>query len=329
MPAAFFSQGDQIIFSKNLITFGKQITCSMPPNTFDFKHRIRPFYWVLFGAVIFDMVNTLAGQPESFWRHPETAIRFDGLSINNLTNHFFVFFLGQGWPVYLFTCITYLIALFLLVHRLPWRISIITMLSVIFAHYYQASNWLAIRWHMGMQGPFFYGLVISSAIAILTFPSMRSSKAIQRLRWIMVFAMLTDAVVTLWGQPSGYWLHPAIVDEGNEVSRFFLTRGWYAYLFEQALICIGVFWLISVLPTTWGFITALSFTFAGFTGASNWFFYRWILGLEAPIIFGMVLSSAIVLLSLCLAKKGEEKNASLTAEESVLKDNNKKAWTWC
>ncbi len=261
---------------------------------------------VMVAVLIFDMVNTLAGQPESFWHNAQTAIRGDGLSINNPTNHMFMFFLGNGWPAYLVSNMAYLLVLFLVTGALPRKWALVTIFSVIFAHFYDGSNWLAVRWHLGFEGPFFYGLAIATGIAVAAFPANYSGEAVKRLHWVMLFAMLTDAIVTLRGQPPGYWLHPEIVDEGNQVSKFFLTKGWYAYLFEQAIILLGIYRLMSVLPKRGAIITALGFTFAGFLGASNWFFYRWIWGMKAPVIFGVVLSLGIVLLTYSSRRKVKE-----------------------
>jgi hypothetical protein len=281
-------------------------------------HTVTRLRLVMSAMLIFDMLNTLAGQPESFWHNAQTAIRGDGLSINNPTNHMFMFFLGHGWPAYLVTNMAYLLVLFLVIAVLPRKIALVTIFSVIFGYFFDTSNWLAVRWHLGLEGPFFYGLAVSTILAFAAFPANHSREAVKSLRWIMLFAMLMDAVVTLRGQPPGYWLNPAIVDEGNQVSKFFLTKGWYAYLFEQAVIILAVFRLIYVLPKRGAIITVLGFTFAGFIGASNWFFYRWILGMQAPVIFGGVLSLAIVLLTYSSGRKVKEAAETAAMHEAPL-----------
>jgi hypothetical protein len=50
----------------------------------------------MLGVMLFSVINTLIGQPKSFWYAPESAIRGDGLSIHNSTNPTFEFFLGHG-----------------------------------------------------------------------------------------------------------------------------------------------------------------------------------------------------------------------------------------
>src|ERR1700677_1258800 len=99
--------------------------------------------WVMICAIVFSLINTLAGQPESFWHHPETAIRGDGLSIHNETNQTFEFFLGRGWQAYLIANLIYLSGAFLLVSALPRMPALIVIFSFIFGHYFGATNWLA------------------------------------------------------------------------------------------------------------------------------------------------------------------------------------------
>ena len=259
--------------------------------------------WVMAAVIIFSMANTLAGQPAGYWHNAALAIRGDGLSITNPTNHTFEFFLGSGWLPFVFAALAYLAGMLLLASVLPRKPALIFIFSVIFGHYYGGSNWLAVRWHLGFQGPIFYSLALSACIVFAAFPSNGAAHAIKSLRWIMVFALLTDALMTLIGQPHGYWHHPHLVDEGNQFSKFFLEHGWYVYVLEQLIICVACFWLVSVLSNRWVLIIAFGFIFGGFSGASNWFFYRWIWGMQAPVIFGCVLSTAIVYWAFFLKKK--------------------------
>jgi hypothetical protein len=281
--------------------------------------------WVMASAILFNILITLAGQPNSFWHDPHTAIRGDGLSIYNATNHMFLFFLESGWVVFLIATSTYLLVMYLLVTFLPARLALITMCSLIFAHYYDGSNWLAVRWHMGIQGPFLYGLAIAAGITQAAFPYFGNGRSIKSLRWIAIFAMLTDALVTLYGQPRGYWHNSSLVDEGNAASKYFLMQGWFAYALEQAVICSGIFYLVSIFSKRWGLFTVLCFILGGFTGASNWFFYRWIWGMQGPVIFGVILSAAMVLL---VVKPTAKTTTSPAADESkqLITGAGKKDW---
>ena len=101
----------------------------MPLFKFTSDQTVKRLRWVMIGAILFSMVNTLSGQPESFWHHPETAIRGDGLSIYNETNHTFDFFLGRGWMPYLLTSLIYLSAVFLIVSVLPRKLALIAIFS--------------------------------------------------------------------------------------------------------------------------------------------------------------------------------------------------------
>lgn len=86
---------------------------------------VKRLRWVM----LFSMIATLAGQPQEFWTFPERAIRFDGLSIYDHTNHKFEFFLGHGWEAYVLACAVYFAAAFTLVSVLPRRPALIAMFS--------------------------------------------------------------------------------------------------------------------------------------------------------------------------------------------------------
>ena len=260
---------------------------------------VKRLRWVMIGAILFSMVNTLFGQPVNFWHHPETALRGDGLSIYNETNHTFDFFLGLGWHAYLITSLIYLAGAFLLVSILPKRVALVTIFSFIFGHFFGATNWLAIRWHLGIVASSIYGLMLVPIIIFSAFPTPSSitDKIIKRLFWVMIGAMICDTINTLLGQPASYWLHPETVHEANQISRYFLAQGWYAFIFRDLIYFFGIFWLVLILPRRWALICIFYFMFTGFIGASNWFFYEWRMGMETPVIFGIMLSVIIVLLA--------------------------------
>jgi len=253
----------------------------------------------MIGAILFSMINTLSGQPESFWHHPETAIRGDGLSIYNETNQTFDFFLGRGWVPYLLACLIYLSAAFLFVSLLPRKAALTAIFSFLFGHFFEANNWLVVRWHLGLSATTWYGFVLSTSIVFAIFPttSSTSGQIVKRLRWMMLVPMFLDMINTLVGQPSSYWLHTETVHEANEVSRFFLIRGWYAYVFWDIFYFSAGFLLVSILPRRLALICIFIFTLTHFVGASNWFFYEWRMGIETPVLFGIILSVIIVLLA--------------------------------
>ena len=260
---------------------------------------IKRLRWVMVGAIIFSVINTLLGQPGSFWHHPESAIRGDGLSIYNTTNYTFDFFIGSGWFAYLITCFVYISLAFSIVSVLPKKAALITIFSFIFGHFFGATNWLAVRWHLGTNSEGIYGLVLAPVIVFAAFPQFGSNmdKIIKRFRWVMVGPMVLDLINTLIGQPSSYWLNPETVYESNPISRYLLIHGWYTYLLVHMIFIMGIFWLVSIFPKRIGLICIFFFMFGGFVGASCWFFYVWRLGMQAPVIFGIIISLFIVLLA--------------------------------
>ena len=271
----------------------------MPPIKFTGDPIVKRLRWVMTGAILFSMILTLAGQPESFWLHPATAIRGDGLSIYNPTNPCFEFFLGRGWQLFLLASLVYCGLAFLLVSLLPRRASLIVIFSVILGHYFGGSNWLAIHWHLGIPGPSLYGMALGLLIVLSAFPEPgpETDRGIKNLRWVMLAAMALDTTVTLLGQPAGYFHHPERVHEGNSFSYFLLSHGWYAYLSAHLVLFAGLFRLVPVLSRFWGMLVVFYFGLTGFIGGSNWFFFEWRMGMQTPVLYGIILSVSIVSLA--------------------------------
>jgi len=254
----------------------------------------------MIGVIIFNVVIALAGQPKNFWIHPENAIRGDGLSIYNATNHSFDFFLGHGWLAYLICVLIYATGAFILVSVLPRKIALITIFSFIFGHFFDTTNWLAVRCHFGFFSAPVYGLALSTIIVSWAFSVLNTKfdEVNKRLRWVMAAVILFDPINTLIGQPASYWLHPETVREGPEFWRNLLIQGWYAYCFVDLIYCFLIFWLVSILPKYLALIFILLFIFIHFVGSSCWFFYEWRMGIQAPVIFGIILSIIITMIIL-------------------------------
>ena len=278
---------------------------------------VKRLRWVMVAAIIFSLINTLAGQPGSFWQHRDTAMRGDGLSIHNATNHTFDFFLGRSWQAYVLANLVYISAAFLVVSILPRTAALIAVFSVIFGHFFGATNWLAVRWHWGLAAPSVYGFTLGAVIAAETFPASgpASDQIIKRLRWLMIAAMVLDGTNTLIGQPGSYLHHPETVHEGNQFFRWFLMQGWWGYVLVEAVYCSGMFLLVSILPKTGALTCIFAVILAHYAGASNWFFYEWRMGMQSPVIYGVVLSVAIVLLAFSRCRKTN--NAASMAGEPV------------
>jgi len=189
---------------------------------------VKQLRWLVAALIIFSMANTLAGQPAGYWHNPALAIRGDGLSINNPTNHTFEFFLGNGWIPFAVVALVYLAAMSLLASVLPRILALVFIFSATFGHYCAAFNWLATRWHLGIAGPSCLCFILVAIMVFTAFPIGEARHTAKTTRRIMLFAMLTDGIVTLIGQPAGYWHNPSLVYEGNAISKFFLLQGWYA-----------------------------------------------------------------------------------------------------
>jgi hypothetical protein len=76
-----------------------------------------------------------------------------------------------------------------------------------------------------------------------------------------------------------------------------MMHGWWVYILMDQAYCLGALWLASTLPRFFAVMTIFAFMFGHFIGAINWFFYDWRLGMECPVIYGIALSSIIVLVS--------------------------------
>ena len=245
-------------------------------------------------------VLTLIAQPASYWRFPHSAIRFDGLPIHSSTNPMFDFFLGHGWPAYLATVTLYAAAVWLLASVVPARLSMVAELTVILDLCYSGSNWIVVRWNAGTAGAMLYigvaGFLLASAVLSSVGPD--DANALKRMCLLMALATAIDAAFTLIGQPPGYWHNTAAVHEGNPIARYFLEIGWWAYA-AYILVWIAMPWLVAVRASRLtGWTIAFAFALGGLLGGSNWLFYVWRLGLQAPVIYGMLLSVLIVRLIL-------------------------------
>ena len=249
-------------------------------------------------AVIFaDMGLTLAGQPPAYWSQPGSAIRSDGLGIHDLTNHSFEFFLGTGWSAYLACYTAYAAACLLLVSVLPRWAALVMLFAVTLGHTYTGTNWLAIRWHVGMLASPLAGLGIGLP---LTLVGVRVAQAgpgpIRHLAWIAAATLLIDGLVTLLGQPGSYWVDPGTAYEANVVSRYFLIHGWGAFATYDMVYAFGLYLGILSLPRFAGLAVGFYFLVVSFNGASNWLFFVWRLGLPAVLAYAVLVSVALAVL---------------------------------
>ena len=130
----------------------------------------------------------------------------------------------------------------------------------------------------------------------MPFLKLSRDKRLRRLRWVMVGTVLFDHLSTILGQPASYWQNPETAQEMNRGAHYFLARGLSAYLLFT-LITVGfLFCLVSVLPRTMGLIIAFMVILIRYRAASSWLCYQTDLGLNGPLIYGIILSVLVVLL---------------------------------
>jgi len=261
------------------------------------EKRLRWMTLVLMAA---GAVLTLTAQPSSFWSLPATAIRFDGLPIHSSTNPMFDFFLGHGWLAYLAGLTLYGAIVWLLPALLPTRLAMVAELTVILALCYSQTNWIVVRWQTGTVGAVVYIAGVAFALTLAMLPAIndREGEELRRLCWLMALTTTVDGAFTLIGQPASYWRNTLMVHEANPLAKFFLQTGWWAYAAYIAAV-IAVPWLVSMrVSRDTGWVIILGTTLGGLFGGSNWLFYEWRLGLQAPIFYSMILSLMIVRLFL-------------------------------
>ena len=97
----------------------------------------------MIAVMALDFVNTLIGQPASFWVDPKTC--HEG-------NQFVRLFLSHGWWAFALMDLGYFVGAFRLVSALGGRSGLICVFSFIFIHFVGASNWFFYEWRLGIKG---------------------------------------------------------------------------------------------------------------------------------------------------------------------------------
>lgn len=139
---------------------------SMTCLKFTTDETVKRLCWVMVGVILFDDINTLLGQPATFWQHPETADEF-----NRLTH----FFISHGWAWYCVYELFYIGGAFFLARILPRRLGLVILLALILGHFDGGSSWLAHRWHFGTQGMVIYGIILAVILVLSAFPQRSKS----------------------------------------------------------------------------------------------------------------------------------------------------------
>ena len=125
-------------------------------------------------------------------------------------------------------------------------------------------------------------------------PKFTTDRIVRRLRWIMMAVILFDMINTLLGQPGSYWHHPFNVDEGNHLSRFFMTRGYLVFCIYDLAYLTVAFLMASMLPRRVALIVIFAFILGHYFGASTWLNNRWNFGTHGVVIYGIILAMILV-----------------------------------
>ncbi len=121
---------------------------------------------------------------------------------------------------------------------------------------------------------------------------------IRRLRWVMLFVVLADIIITLSGQPRSYWTDPSTVREDNALFHFIMSKGYGVSLAVDVFYVGGCFFLVSKLPCRFGAVLLFSLVFGHFFGGASWLAFRYQWGVQAIILYGIVLSLLIVFVAI-------------------------------
>ena len=126
-------------------------------------------------------------------------------------------------------------------------------------------------------------------------PRITRDPVLKRLRWLMVFVILVDTANTLLGQPASYAENPATAAEFNEFMRVFVRLGPLPFLASSGLYIAGCFVCVSTLPRKLAYATLFALILGHYFGASTWLTYHWEFGMQAAVIYAIVIAVGLVL----------------------------------
>ncbi|NLT71875.1 MAG: hypothetical protein GXX91_14465 [Verrucomicrobiaceae bacterium] len=118
---------------------------------------------------------------------------------------------------------------------------------------------------------------------------------IRRLRWVMLLVILADILLTLSGQPRSYWTDPSTVRESNALFHYIMSKGYGVSLAVDVFYVGGCFLLVSKLPCRLGAVLLFSLVFGHFFGGASWLLFRYQLGVQSVVYYGIAVSILIVL----------------------------------
>ena len=138
---------------------------------------------------------------------------------------------------------------------------------------------------------------------------MTSDLLLRRLRWVMVGVIAFDVASTLYGQPPFYWHFPDVAQEGNKLVRIFLKHGMATFLISAVLYTTAAFIVVSTIPRRLALVVLFAIVMGHYFGASTWWVFRWGFGVQAAVIYGILLAVAFVL---CGVGEGQVRNCPLS-----------------
>ncbi len=119
----------------------------------------------------------------------------------------------------------------------------------------------------------------------------------KKLKWLMVLVLSIDTTCTLIGQPDSYWHSPLTGNEGNDFFRLFLVQGYIPFIIWSILYILAMLILVSLIPGRTAAVIMYALILGHYFGASTWLDYRFGFGASGPIIYGALISLAIVALN--------------------------------
>jgi len=113
--------------------------------------------WTMVAVILIDAVNTLLGQPRSYWTDPSTT---------NEQRPLVRFFAQLGWFPFILYWIVYIVGAFLFVSKLPRRIALIGIFTFILPHYFGATTWWVYQWGYGQKAATIYGFLLAVIVGL-------------------------------------------------------------------------------------------------------------------------------------------------------------------
>jgi hypothetical protein len=112
-------------------------------------------------VILVDFVNTLLGQPSTFWAHSDRMNEHNQL-IRSIAAHGY-------WYVIVYMLL-HIVAAFLFVSLARGRLALAGLLAFILCHYHGGATWIEWHWGFGNTGFIVYGVVLAAVVALVGFP---------------------------------------------------------------------------------------------------------------------------------------------------------------